>query len=420
MSFKPLVSIIIPVKDNFELTKNCLNSLKEATNGCDYEVIVVDNGSVDETVNNLPSLGNNLFQNKFNHIRLEKNFNFAPSCNLAAKAARGKFLFFLNNDTIVTQGYLPLLLENLDGKCGAVGPLLCYPKVRGIFTDRIQHLGACCKPQLHMHHIYEYFPSAHRVTKKRRTLQFITAAALVVPRSMFWNAGAFFEGYINGGEDVELCIKIRNLGYSLECETRSLVYHLCGQTSGRYDSENINASILKDRCLSYLYPDMHLHLLNDGFELKLTENLTPYGALPCNREKILQKASQKNIDTNDDSSMLELIEREPFFYSAYFDLVDMYGKLGHYQKCVDILFLLSRFLPAHKGGHLLKHYADLANDTEMSTVGQDLVGSYSSLNQLELLDTANALSRYFSEIEQPYLANLYSRWAAKQSPSQKL
>ena len=128
MSAPPLFSVIIPVFNKWELTANCLRSLREHTRDCDIEVIVVDNGSSDETAGDLPSLGGELFGRRFLPIRFEENRNFGPACNAGARAASAPLVFFLNNDTVLTPGWAPPLLQALaeDPSLGGVGPLLLY------------------------------------------------------------------------------------------------------------------------------------------------------------------------------------------------------------------------------------------------------------------------------------------------------
>ena len=105
------VSVIIPVFNNWELTRQCLVGLAE-NSPPGLEVVVVDNGSSDETAENLESFGQGLFSGHFRRIRFEENRNFAPACNAGARSARTDFLFFLNNDTLILPGWLPPLLAS--------------------------------------------------------------------------------------------------------------------------------------------------------------------------------------------------------------------------------------------------------------------------------------------------------------------
>ena len=81
------------------LTQQCLNALAEVTDGVSYEVVVVDNGSTDGVETFLQTLGGDV-----QVIRNEQNLRFSKACNQGARAARGEFLVFLNNDTIPLKG----------------------------------------------------------------------------------------------------------------------------------------------------------------------------------------------------------------------------------------------------------------------------------------------------------------------------
>lgn len=110
------------------MTAACLRSLATHSAGQDLEVLVVDNGSTDATVGELEPLGQSLWGAGFKALRLPENLGFAKACNLGAHAAAGDLLFFLNNDTTCTPGWLPPLRAAFeDARLGAAGPLLLYP-----------------------------------------------------------------------------------------------------------------------------------------------------------------------------------------------------------------------------------------------------------------------------------------------------
>ncbi len=263
---QPAFSVITPVFNKWDLTKACLESLREHTREAPFEVIVVDNASSDATRTELEALGRALFGPHFLRIRFEENRNFGPACNAGAQAATADIVYFLNNDTLATPGWAPPLLESLrndhsgsDGHApGAVGPLLLYE------DDTVQHLGVALAPS-GFTHLYRRFPRDHPVVKRPRQLQAITAAALMISKDFFFTCGGFHEGYVNGFEDVELCLRIREQGKALQCDTRSVVYHLESQTPGRKKEDNHNARILRERCEAYFYVDLHHHGLRDGF-----------------------------------------------------------------------------------------------------------------------------------------------------------
>lgn len=261
MSVKPELSIIIPVFNKWQLTLDCLVSLKEYTPGDHYEVIVVDNASKDATVTQLEPLGKALFGKRFSAIRNRENINFGPACNQGARASAAPLLFFLNNDTIMTKGWLPPLLSALreDPSLGAVGPLLLY------MDDTVQHLGVTFFIS-GVSHLYQSYPRSHPLVSKKRDLQAITAAALMLPKDLFWDCGGFYEEYKNGFEDVDLCLHIGQHGKKMRCISESVIYHLESQTPGRNANDKLNAKILTERCFSLMRYDAHIHALRDKFQ----------------------------------------------------------------------------------------------------------------------------------------------------------
>ena len=260
----PSFAVIIPVLDNWDLTGACLRSLREHTPGDDFEVVVVDNGSVDSTRTELESLGNSLFPNRFQRLRFEENRNFGPACNAGAHVATAPLLFFLNNDTVLTSGWVEPLLEALrsDGSLGAVGPLLLYP------DNTVQHLGVVITPS-GIDHLYKGIPAGHPVIGNARLLQCLTGAAFFTRRRLFWEIGGFHEGYRNGCEDLELSVRIREREYALRCIPASRIYHLESKTPGRMDKEKDNFRLLFERCGDLLAVDIHHHARNDGFEPRI-------------------------------------------------------------------------------------------------------------------------------------------------------
>lgn len=287
------VAVIIPVFNQWPLTAGCLRSLCEHTPREDVQVIVVDNGSSDETAQACGPLGRGLFGERFEHVRLEENINFGPGCNLGASRADADFLFFLNNDTLLTPSWLPPLLAAFQDRpsCGAVGPLLLYPD-----HGRVQHLGVTFTPDNHVRHLYHYFPCTHPVVRRNRELQAITGAALMLPLKVFEIAGRFWEEYRNGYEDLDLSWNVRKQGLSLRCIPESLVYHLTSQTSGRFEAESHNAKVLSRRCRLAFQPDLHRFAFGDGYELRLTPTLA------TNIVKVMPETETQDFDRSFEKS----------------------------------------------------------------------------------------------------------------------
>jgi GT2 family glycosyltransferase len=220
-------SIIVPVFNRMELTRQCLTHLARVTQGVRHEVIVVDNGSRDGTDEFLASLGGSVCI-----IRNRENEGFARACNQGARAATGRYLVFLNNDTIPLAGWLEAMVDEVRAhpRVGVVGCKLLYP------NDTIQHAGVVFgRARVKPYHLCVGFPSSAPVVNRRRELQAVTGACMLVQRGIFEAIRGFDEGYRNGSEDIDLCLRVRDRGASVVYQPKSVLYHLESQTPGRRD-----------------------------------------------------------------------------------------------------------------------------------------------------------------------------------------
>jgi len=254
-------SIIIPTYNNLALTRDCLEALQQHTAADAYEIIVVDNGSTDGTpefLHHLQDLG---------HVRVilnHHNLGFAKACNQGARAARGEFLVFLNNDTVVTSGWLEELISSAreNPRVAAVGAKLLYP------DDTVQHAGVTISDDRKFFHIYKYFHKDHPAVNKERTFQCLTAACLLVKKEQYFQMGGFDEQFQNGCEDVDLCLRFVQKGWQLLYNPRAVVYHLESKTPGRFDKEAENSELLFSRWHHLLVPDTDHYFHEDGISLE--------------------------------------------------------------------------------------------------------------------------------------------------------
>jgi O-antigen biosynthesis protein len=250
-------SIIIPVFNKLELTRQCLTTLASITTMPEYEVIVVDNASSDGTAEFLAELGGDV-----QVISNPENYGFAVACNQGANAARGEFLLFLNNDTIPTDGWLNALVDEVERHpdVAVVGSKLLYE------DGTIQHAGvAFSRIVFTPYHIYRKFPADSPMVNRRREFQCVTGACMLVRRDVFEQAGRFDEGFKNGFEDVDLCLKIRERGWRIVYRPDSVVYHLESQTPGRKTHDRDNARRLLERWSGkWWIPDEDALYLSDG------------------------------------------------------------------------------------------------------------------------------------------------------------
>ncbi|MBR4741508.1 MAG: glycosyltransferase family 2 protein, partial [Desulfovibrio sp.] len=283
----PKTSLIIPVYNQWRFTKACLEALAETIGEEDCEIIVVDNGSSDETVSDCALLGNALFSARFRYKRLNTNCNFGPASNIGAKLARGEFLLFLNNDTAPQNSWLSPLLDDFSTfpNLGATGPLLLYPETEP-FGHSIQHLGVTVTPYLSVSHLYEGIPAKSPLAQKRRFFQIITAACMLIPKRTFMDAGMFDEHYINGVEDIDLCAHLFAKNLRMTVNPKALVIHHTSQTPGREKHEAENYAYFQTHCQPLLSQDMDFQVEQDGMELRLNPWLVFY---PHCKQEIEQK-----------------------------------------------------------------------------------------------------------------------------------
>ena len=255
-------SIIIPVFNKLDLTRQCLTTLASATTMPEYEVIVVDNASTDGTAEFLAELGGDV-----QVIRNPENYGFAVASNQGAKAARGEFLLFLNNDTIPTEGWLNALVDEVERHpdVAVVGSKLLYE------DGTIQHAGVAFSRIVFLpYHIYRQFPADSPMVNRRREFQCVTGACMLVRREVFEQVGGFDEGFKNGFEDVDLCMKIREQGWHIIYRPDSVVYHLESQTPGRKAHERDNARRLLERWApKWWIPDEDVLYMADGLSCRV-------------------------------------------------------------------------------------------------------------------------------------------------------
>lgn len=220
------VSIIIPVYNNAHFTKQCVESIFAVGAACDFEVIVVDNGSQDQTQAMLAACAHDVIV-----VRNEDNRGFAKACNQGAQRARGTYLVFLNNDTKVTEGWLDALVREMDThpQTGIAGSKLLYE------DGSVQHAGIAFSDNHLPFNIYARERSDASFVNRRRALQAVTGACLIISRDFFTEVGGFDERYVNGLEDVDLCLRVRATKKDVVYCPESVVYHFESKTAGRYD-----------------------------------------------------------------------------------------------------------------------------------------------------------------------------------------
>lgn len=230
----PLVSIIIPNKDEKETLKDCIESIRKKTEYENYEIIIVENNSTTEEIFQYYK---ELSQDpRIRLLRWKKEFNYSAINNYGVSHARGEYLLFLNNDVkIITPGWIKEML----GVCqrpevGAVGVKLIYP------DNTIQHAGCVIGIGGIAGHMFVDMP-ANRTgyLHKASILQdmsAVTAACMMMKRTAFEEAGGFTEKLSVAFNDVDLCLKVRKNKKLIVYDPYVELYHMESKTRGAEDS----------------------------------------------------------------------------------------------------------------------------------------------------------------------------------------
>lgn len=223
----PLVSVIIPVYGKFQVTYNCIKSITENLPKASFEVIIVDDCSKDETL--IAGLNGLVFSGGIQMIRNDKNAGFVRSCNNGAARARGDYLFFLNNDTLVRPGWLDELVQTFENvpNVGIAGSKLFFEdgqqqEVGGIIWRMGDgwnwgRLGDSKDPRFCF----------------LRDADYVSGAALMIKRDTFESLRGFDELYVPAYyEDTDLCFRVRAMGKRVVVQPASEIVHLEGISAG--------------------------------------------------------------------------------------------------------------------------------------------------------------------------------------------
>lgn len=219
----PLVSIIIPVYNQWEYTYACLDSILKNSVDVKYEILLVDDNSTDDT-----KLVEKFIKN-IRVIRNKKNLGFLFNCNKAVKFARGKYIVLLNNDTLVQADWLKWFMKTTEEKpdIGMVGAKLVFSNGKlqeagGIvFRDAsAMNYGREDNPDLPQ---YNYF----------KDVDYCSGACICVRKELWVKADGFDPVYSPGYyEDTDLAMQIRTMGYRTVYQPKSVVIHFEGMSHG--------------------------------------------------------------------------------------------------------------------------------------------------------------------------------------------
>jgi hypothetical protein len=227
------LSIILITYNNVHELPLCLAALSNAYKNITTEIIIADNASTDDALKKIKLTSNEkLIKNKY-------NFGFAKACNQAAKIAKGKYLLFLNPDTIVTQDTISEMLRIIKGKKDK-GILGCkvlnrdktiqpscgnFPTIFNVFLDRIPLFNKTIRTQLIRNEAY--YQHDHEP-------DWISGVCMLMAKKTFFSLNGFDEKYFLYVEDVDLCYRAKKAGYKIYYSPNATIYHKdMGKTKNR-------------------------------------------------------------------------------------------------------------------------------------------------------------------------------------------
>jgi GT2 family glycosyltransferase len=218
----PQVSIIILCHNDKRYLRNCADSIARHTQPGTYECIIIDNGSPDDAIREISAIKRRApFPVKV--IRNKNNRFFGPANNQGLAAAKGRFVLFLNADTIVTQGWLRTMLAAFSSnpKLGMAGPMTNSAVGLQLVSDP-------CEGR-------EEIPGWFSAWKSRRStavriVPWIIGFCALMPRKLAVRLGGFDELYGPGGfEDYDLCLRTRLAGHEIGIASGAYVHHFGGK-----------------------------------------------------------------------------------------------------------------------------------------------------------------------------------------------
>jgi len=230
----PKVSIIIPNKDHIDLLKRCIDSIKQVSTYQNFEIIVVENNSENQsTFAYYDSLKGD---EKIKVVVWEDEFNYSAINNFGATFATGDYVLLLNNDMeVLAPDWLQEMLMFAQREdVGAVGAKLYYP------DDTIQHAGVILGIGGVAGHSHKYYKRGDHGYFARlqvaQNLSAVTAACMLMPKKVFDEVGGLDARYKVAFNDVDLCMRIRKAGYLIIYTPYAELYHYESVSRGSEDT----------------------------------------------------------------------------------------------------------------------------------------------------------------------------------------
>ena len=219
-----MVSIIIPHYNGEDLLYNCIDSIYKNISIKDFELIVVDNASTDDSINRIKS--------SFESVKIissNSNLGYSGGCNLGATHASGKYLLFLNNDTEHSSEWIEKLVHFLDSNSNIAA---VQPKILNIYNKKLfDYAGGAggfidkfCFPFV-QGRIFDTLEEDHGQYNNPSKIFWASGAAIMIRSNVFKELEGFDKIYFSYMEEIDFCWRVQSLGYEVWSFPSSYIYH---------------------------------------------------------------------------------------------------------------------------------------------------------------------------------------------------
>ncbi|TCZ84960.1 glycosyltransferase [Lysobacter sp. N42] len=234
----PVASIVVPVYGQIAHTLTCLRAIAAHPPRTAFEVVVVDDGSPDDTARVLANVEGLRFH------RRAANGGFIAACNDGAALARGEYVVFLNNDTVPQPGWLDELLGTFatHPDTGLVGAQLLYP------DGRLQECGGIVFSDASAWNVGRFGDPSDPRYSYVREVDYCSGAAIAIRRALFEEIGGFDARYAPAYyEDTDLAFAVRERGLKVRVQPFAKVVHVEGATAGTDETRGAKAYQVRNR-----------------------------------------------------------------------------------------------------------------------------------------------------------------------------